>query len=811
MKLRRRLHSLLVLFLLTLRISTQNQDDCTRQQPTLTSPGSSSTPITATEVFWINMDKSKDRRKHMQAHLDAAGYLNRRVKGLSIAYDLYFPTDIKTNWDKIGAKIMTDEDIPPRHSAKKFLQRIGAGTEGPRNYTYVVAGLLGRSKKNSLKEVGCTASHLEAMRQAIYNNRSSSPYALIMEDDVFIPFNIDFDKLAQSAPTQDFGILQLFNSNEESMHSSWMQYVKKRNLWMESHQKQAASFWSTCAYLINREVMRPIIDKIAYEDRGWIYLKIVAGIVKPCRPKHSACCEPQPPYSFRFIHEPPCIWAAKGFQADSFIYALAKTYVLTIPIITNSAAGNQSTFHQDHVVSVHQSAFARQRQYINELIQGKYELPEFVSKACTRPLQVNSVRFSSTSSGGGSPVESTSGGSGSRCIRADLSEHMEATPVYWITNARDSPQARNMRGYLTETIRLPEMQIVAATPDHLLIPEDLLSTWEGRDCKFQSSVLQPVAAHSSTEFVAHVSLPAALQEQIKDRAPLVAEGNDLNQNHIFIISGLCGRGKGQNSLNDLAITMSHLHAIHNAVRKYEAAQKLGESSPVIVSRHALILEDDVQFLFDIDFQAMASTAPSDFGILRLFTSHMTAAERMWRRYERSQGDLWSSTHEKLFDSWATKAYLIDCEVLAPVIKEVMKRVSYAASAVSTAVPLQIFDVKVIGGLKSPCIPATCCNFSSSGGVSHPTFINMAPCFESTAGFLAQKLLFRLAPTYVLHIPLFTANLNGIASVMHQQRLDPSDMASLRKQKDYIQDLVANPRKLPPFVRLCNSTVSWTVE
>ena len=130
-----------------------------------------------------------------------------------------------------------------------------------------MTGLVGRSNTNKLKEIGCTSSHLEAMRQAIYNNRSSSRYALIIEDDVQIPFNIDFEKLAQSAPS-GFGILQLFNSNEESMESTWGRFLKRGDLWSERLPKTPASYWSTCAYLIDREVMRPRINKVAYEDRG---------------------------------------------------------------------------------------------------------------------------------------------------------------------------------------------------------------------------------------------------------------------------------------------------------------------------------------------------------------------------------------------------------------------------------------------------------------------------------------------------------------------------------------------------------------
>ena len=339
-------------------------------------------PSTSPEIFWINMDRSARRREMMEVHLSRVGYPNRRVKGLSLN-NIFIPDDILTSWDKYLALTQSAQPIKPPH-LMSFPK-----AHRTNNFTHIILGLVGRGGKNKLKEIGCTSSHLEAIRQAIYNNHSSSKYAVIMEDDVQIPFNIDFEAIAATAPN-DFGILQLFNSNEESMESQWHRYIKTGHLWADSFQHQAASFWSTCAYLINREVLKPIIDKIAYEANGWVNLKIVAGIKKPCRPKISECCSfDNSTMTFTFSHIPPCIWAAKGFQADSFIYAMAKTYVLSVPLITNGAGGNMSTFHQDHVLSVHQSAFARQRGYINELITKKHALPSFARLACKEPLPVH--------------------------------------------------------------------------------------------------------------------------------------------------------------------------------------------------------------------------------------------------------------------------------------------------------------------------------------------------------------------------------------------------------------------------------------
>jgi len=235
--------------------------------------------------------------------------------------------------------------------------------------------------------VGCTSSHLEAIRQAIYDNRSTSRYAVIVEDDVHIPFNIDFHALVASAPP-DFALLQLFNSNEGTMRNGWDKYSRNGFLWANTFQHQPAAFWSTCAYIIDRAALKPIIDKIAYVDNGWVNLKLAACLKKPCRPLDSECClQPQSGSDAQpvFTDTAPCIWSVKGYMADSFIYALGKTYVLSVPLITNGASSNTSTFHQEHVESIHRSAFRRQKRYINQLILGA-KMPSFATIACKEPL-----------------------------------------------------------------------------------------------------------------------------------------------------------------------------------------------------------------------------------------------------------------------------------------------------------------------------------------------------------------------------------------------------------------------------------------
>lgn len=334
----------------------------------------------APEVYYINMDKSKTRRKTIEEHMEEVGLTSFRVRGITPT-EIYIPDDIEATWRTAFCKLQTDWQAPNKLSldyetvASKWGQ-----------YSAYLASLCGRGKnKNSPKELGCTSSHLIAMHQAVYSTTAKSRYALVVEDDVYFPFDIDFDALAKSAPP-DFAILQLFNSNEGSMTSYYRQYVKNgKNLWI-NRQVNTFDFWSTCAYLIDRVRMKEAVDSVIRSNNGWYEMKIVAGINNPCVP--SECCVNGSSYE-NFIHKPPCIWAPRGYQADSFLYAMAKTYGMSIPIISNGQGGNQSTFHQDHVELFHKKAFKKQREIINELLSGKVSYPSFLKPACTELLDVN--------------------------------------------------------------------------------------------------------------------------------------------------------------------------------------------------------------------------------------------------------------------------------------------------------------------------------------------------------------------------------------------------------------------------------------
>ena len=67
------------------------------------------------------------------------------------------------------------------------------------------------SKLNTIKEIAVTLSHVKAIYSAITSN-NSYPYAMIMEDDMELQFDVDFDAMIKRFPPK-FGIIQVFVSN----------------------------------------------------------------------------------------------------------------------------------------------------------------------------------------------------------------------------------------------------------------------------------------------------------------------------------------------------------------------------------------------------------------------------------------------------------------------------------------------------------------------------------------------------------------------------------------------------------------------
>lgn len=180
------------------------------------------------KVYWINLQSNTARRAFMEKQLDEVGLLHERIEAIT-----------------------------------------------PSSISYNITKLVKPCKRNTPKDIAVIMSHLTAIRTAIYDpTMIDSEYALITEDDIGFKFDIDFTKLVDTAP-KNFSILQLVTSNVEAIHKLWDTYHDdSKALWTPSYwdtmtkDKRTVLFWSTQAYLIHKQRIRPFIDDVVDTWQG---------------------------------------------------------------------------------------------------------------------------------------------------------------------------------------------------------------------------------------------------------------------------------------------------------------------------------------------------------------------------------------------------------------------------------------------------------------------------------------------------------------------------------------------------------------
>lgn len=205
----------------------------------------------------------------------------------------------------------------------------------------------------------------------------------------------------------------------------------------------------------------------------------------------------------------------------------------------------------------------------------------------------------------------------------------------------------------------------------------------------------------------------------------------------------------RNTHNDLAVTMSHLKAMHFALYNI----------PSISSRYALIIEDDVRFLFSINFTALIDSAPKNFGLLQLTTSNHEASNLLWRNFKRkvsvhhkSLEDYWhfanwrnSSRNGKTYLFWSMQAYLVQLPVIMSFIDDVVVNASNHHNNIRYKLVNSFFPAQCKRTRQRPCILSNCL-------------------------FADSYIYAGCEPTYVSAIPLVTGTSIGLNSSTHQEQV-----------------------------------------
>jgi len=201
-----------------------------------------------------------------------------------------------------------------------------------------------------------------------------------------------------------------------------------------------------------------------------------------------------------------------------------------------------------------------------------------------------------------------------------------------------------------------------------------------------------------------------------------------------------------------------LAAIYTAVHDTSLISSRG-------GQFALIVEDDVQFHFNIDFTALALSAPPDFGILQLITSNDYFSRFLWDNYKKDH-KLWK---KRVWEDgyWATQAYLINKKNIRKFIDDVVRVDEHGA--VSFHLMTDMMNKKCMAGCVLPfCLAADTYIYNNGG------------------------------PTYISTIPLFNGAPVGYYSTIHQK-----DVNSHKKGFDVIDSVIAEVKsgkyQIPNFI------------
>ena len=163
-------------------------------------------------LYWLNLDRSPDRRQHME----------------NVLKDPIFDTMQKTRIKAIDGK---------SDNLEKYMQ-----IETPRM---------------TATEYGCTLSHLEAILQFAKSATSSSSWALILEDDICLDFKPywekTLDEIIEEAP-KDWEIIQL----------SYIVFGYEPKELYELH-TPIKNLCSTAAYIISSKAAKRMMVEI-YKD-----------------------------------------------------------------------------------------------------------------------------------------------------------------------------------------------------------------------------------------------------------------------------------------------------------------------------------------------------------------------------------------------------------------------------------------------------------------------------------------------------------------------------------------------------------------
>lgn len=178
-------------------------------------------------LYYINLDRSQDRRKTLESQLKDTTVNARRVPAVD------------------GKKIVFHNNSKPYEGTGEYI------FENNENIKFKIKGF-DKCEKNT--DLACTMSHLIAINTAYKNG---DELALIVEDDILLNISSiwkeDIKSIIKTVP-EDWGIIQLFTSLEYKNVQKCEKYIE----WND--------YYGCVAYIVNKKFMK-INAKFFKEDR----------------------------------------------------------------------------------------------------------------------------------------------------------------------------------------------------------------------------------------------------------------------------------------------------------------------------------------------------------------------------------------------------------------------------------------------------------------------------------------------------------------------------------------------------------------
>lgn len=306
------------------------------------------------------MASSQSRNRDMIRHLDSVGLPYNRVEAVDVSgvgdYNLskaHFPCSEKADPLLIEGSILGSE--------------------------FVRVDNLCVISRNFLKEVAVCLSHIKALLAALESN-NTNPYALVLEDDMSIMFDVDFDAFAKIFPS-DFGIVQLFVMNPVQQ-TRLLRYSKRKKYVIPWE----PLFWSTGGYLMNKATLRLHLGHLLQQRGNRVFgIDLIAGanriiILGQDKTRRRKVCWPaQCCVGIEFQPKFPCVLSPHGVAADYYIYSIAhgKTYVSTFPILAGTTEAYVSTISLNHT-SDDTMRIKHGRKFIRDIYSGLVALPPYL-------------------------------------------------------------------------------------------------------------------------------------------------------------------------------------------------------------------------------------------------------------------------------------------------------------------------------------------------------------------------------------------------------------------------------------------------